>query len=229
MKEMIKEYVQTCATCQQAKSEHVRLPGLLQPLPVPTEAWTVVSLDFIEGLPTSNRYNAILVVIDKYTKYAHFIPLAHPFTALQVAQAYMDHVYKLHGLPKALISDRDRIFTSAVWQNLFKLTDTQLLMSSSYHPQTDGQTERLNQCLESFLRCSVSECPKQRSKWLSVAEFWYNTNYHSALGRSPFEVLFGHSPRHLGISNTAQIVPTDLEEWMTNRAQFMEIIQQNLK
>lgn len=124
MKQMIKAYVQTCATCQQAKSEHNRLPGLFQPLPIPQEAWAVVSLDFIEGLPSSNRYNAILVVIDKYTKYAHFVPLAHPFTALQVAQAYMDNVYKLHGLPKALISDRDMIFTSAVWQNLFKLSNT---------------------------------------------------------------------------------------------------------
>lgn len=136
------------------------MPGLLQPLPVPTQAWIVVSLDFIEGLPSSNRYNVIMVVVDKFTKYAHFIPLAHPFTALQVAQVYMDHIYKLHGLPQALISDRDRIFTSSVWQNLFKLFDTQLLMSSSYHPLTDGQTERLNQCLESFLRCAVSTCPK---------------------------------------------------------------------
>ena len=102
-----------------------------------------------------------MVVIDKFTKYAHFVPLAHPSTALQVAQHYIDYVYKLHGLPQALISDRDRIFTSSVWHNLFKLSDTKLLMSSSYHPQTDGQTERLNQCLETFLMCAVSSCPKQ--------------------------------------------------------------------
>jgi hypothetical protein len=100
------------------------MPGLLQSLPLPTQAWIVVSLDFIEWLPSSNRYNVIMVVVDKFTKYAHFIPLAHPFTAFQVAQVYMDHIYKLHGLPQALISDRDRIFTSSVWQNLFKLFDT---------------------------------------------------------------------------------------------------------
>ena len=147
--------------CQQAKTERVRLLGLLAPLPVPDQAWSVVSLDFVEGLPMSYRFNAILMVIDKFTKYGHFIPLAHPFTALQVAQLYMDNVYRLHGLPQVLISNRDKIFTGSVWQSLFTLTDTQLHMSSSYHPQFDGQIERLNQCLEAFLRCNVQSCPKQ--------------------------------------------------------------------
>jgi len=105
-----------------------------------------------------------MVVVDKFSKYGHFVALAHPFTAMQVAQAYMDNIFKLHGLPDSIISDRDRIFTSHLWQQLFKLSDTKLLMSSSYHPQTDGQTERLNQCLEAFLRCSVHSCPKQWAK-----------------------------------------------------------------
>ena len=100
----------------------------------------MMCLDFIEGLPISYKHDVILVVIDKFTKYGHFIALAHPFTALQVAQAYMANIYKLHGLPESIISDRDRVFTSKVWQELFRLTNTQLLMSSSYHPQTDGQT-----------------------------------------------------------------------------------------
>jgi hypothetical protein len=97
---------------------------LLEPLPVPDKPWTMVSMDFIEGLPLSNKHDVILVVIDKLTKYAHFMALSHPFTALQVAQIYMSDVYKLHGLPESIISDRDRIFTSSVWQELFKLTDT---------------------------------------------------------------------------------------------------------
>jgi len=160
MKEIIQDFVKSCSVCQQAKVEHVKVPSLLQPLPVPDEAWSVISLDFIEGLPISIRYNCILVVIDKFTKYDHFIPLSHPFTALQVAQAFLTNIYKLHGLPTTIISDRDRIFTSAVWQELFKLTDTKLAMSSSYHPQTDGQIERLNQCLEVFLRCTVHSCPQ---------------------------------------------------------------------
>jgi hypothetical protein len=111
----------------------------------------MVSLNFIEGLPRSDRHDMILMVIDKFSKYAHFIPMAHPFTALQVTQLYFNQVYCLHGLPQAIISDHDRIFMSSLWQELFKLSDTQMIMSSSYHLQMDEQTERLNQCLEMYL------------------------------------------------------------------------------
>jgi hypothetical protein len=141
------------------------------------------------------------VVIDKFSKYGHFIPLSHPYTAQTVAQLYVDNVYKLHGLPKVIISDKDKVFTSAFWQNLFKLTDTTLNMSSSYHPQTDGQTERLNQCMETYLRCMTQAAPQKWSKWISLAEFWYNTTFHSALGKSPFEVLYGYKPKQFGIQD----------------------------
>lgn len=105
LKQTVQTFVQQCETCQQAKGEHTKLPGLLQPLPVPTQAWQVVSLDFIEGMPVSDRYNSILVVVDKLTKYAHFIPLHHPYTATQIAKLYLDNIYKLHGLPQTMISD----------------------------------------------------------------------------------------------------------------------------
>lgn len=129
LKTMIKQYVVHCTVCQQAKPERVKYPRWLQPLVVPEYAWQVVSLDFIEGLPISHNFNYILVVVDKFSKYAHFVALKHPFTALQVAIAYMEHIFKLHGLPEALISDRDRIFTSNVWQELFKMNKTELRMS----------------------------------------------------------------------------------------------------
>ncbi|XP_039778261.1 uncharacterized protein LOC120645545 [Panicum virgatum] len=228
MKDTVKTYIQQCATCQQAKIEHVKYPGLLQPLPVPSKPWSVISLDFIEGLSVSHKHDVIMVVVDKFTKYGYFIPLAHPFTALQVAQAYLSNIYKLHGLLDSIISDRDKIFTSKVWQELFILSDTQLLMSSSYHPQTDGQTERLNQCLETFLRCTVHSCPKQWFKWLPIAEFWYNTSFHSALQRSPFEVLYGHQPKHFGISNLDACSVPELEEWLKERNLLTELIQQQL-
>lgn len=151
MKQDVKDYISACEVCAQAKPEHNRLPGLLQPLPIPEFAWHTISLDFIEGLPKSKTYDTILVVIDKLTKYAHFICLAHPYTAITVAQAFLANVYKLHGMPSVIISDRDKVFTSAFWQELFKLTETTLNMSSSYHPQT----KRLNRCLETYLRCMV--------------------------------------------------------------------------
>jgi len=142
MKQFVQEFVKQCPICQQAKTKRIKSPGLLQPLPIPDQALEIFSMDFIEGLPTSDHYNGLLVVIDKFSKYGHFIPLKHPFTALQVAQLFMNYVYKQHGLPKTIISYRDRVFTSSVWQQLFRLSDTKLMMSSSYHPQTNKWTDR---------------------------------------------------------------------------------------
>jgi len=186
-------------------------------------------MDFVEGLPSSHGFTVIIVIVDKLSKYAHFQPLAHPFTAMQVAQLYFDQIYRLHGLPKAIISDRDKIFTSTLWQTLFKLSDTSLLMSSLYHPQTDGQTERLNQCLETFLRCLVSSCPRKWKVYLPLAEFWYNTTLHSALGRSPFEVLYGHPPRLLGITPETVCDLPDLDAWLKDRASLTQVIQMQLQ
>jgi hypothetical protein len=228
LKQSVTKFVQECQICQQAKVDHSRLPGLLQPLPVPDSAWTIVSMDFIEGLPKSGKFDTILVVVDKFTKYAHFLALAHPYTALSVAQLYFNGIYKLHGLPQAIISDRDRVFTSTLWKELFTLSDTRLMMSSSYHPQTDGQTERLNQCLETFLRCAVHSCPKEWSKWLPLAEYWYNTSFHSALGTTPFQALYGHSPRSLGIADPSTVTVHDLSTWLTERNLVNNLLQQHL-
>jgi transposase InsO family protein len=119
-------------------------------------------MDFVEGLPSSGGKNCILVIVNRFSKYSHFIPLSHPFTALTVAKAFIDTVYRLHGLPTCIVSNRDRVFTSRLWQELFRLASVTLKMSSAYHPQTDGQTEWVNQCLETFLRCFVNTSP---SKW----------------------------------------------------------------
>jgi hypothetical protein len=211
LKQAVHAFVQRCDVCQRAKVEHTKLPGLLQLLPVPPEAWHTISLDFVEGLPKSSGHDVILVVVDKLTKYGHFIPLKHPYTALSVAQAFVDNIYGLHGLPHCIISDRDKVFISKLWQELFRLIDTKLLMSSAYHPQTDGQTERLNQCLEAFLRCTVHACPSKWFRWLPLAEFWYNTAHHSSLGCAPFEALYGHPPCHFGISPSTACTVPDLD------------------
>jgi hypothetical protein len=228
MKKSVQEYIAACEVCAQAKPKHCRLPGLLQPLPVPSHAWHTISLDFIEGLPKSKTFDTILVIVDKLTKYAHFLCLAHPYTALSIAQLFLSNVYKLHGMPSVIISDRDRIFTSALWQELFKLTDTTLNMSSAYHPQTDGQTERLNQCLETYLRCMVHSCPQKWAQWIPLAEFWYNTTYHSAHGHTPFEALYGYPPKHFGIMASDACPVSDLEEWIQSRNTMIQHIQHNL-
>jgi transposase InsO family protein len=138
MKAAIQTFVSECLVCQQAKPDRSKLPGLLQPLPVPERAWKVVSLDFVEGLPLSEGRNCILVVVDLFTKYAHFLSLRHPFTAATMAKLFISQVYRLHGMPTALVSDRDKIFTSALWRELFKLAKVELHMSTAYHPQSDG-------------------------------------------------------------------------------------------
>lgn len=138
LKNYVQTYVQGCEVCQKAKSEHCKLSGLLQTLPVPLQAWSTVSLDFIEGLPKSGKFDTILAVVDKFTKFAKFIALSHPFTALTVAQAFIQNVYEMFGMPRVIISDQDRMFTSALWQELFRLADVKLNMSSFYHPQTNG-------------------------------------------------------------------------------------------
>jgi hypothetical protein len=199
----VEQFVKQCSICQQAKHSHNHPSGLLQPLPIPHGAWQEWTMDFVEGLPASEGYNSILVVVDRYTKYAHFIPLKHPFTAHTVARAVLDNVIKLHGFPKSVVSDRDRVFTSAFCKELFTMFDTKLLRSTAYHPQTDGQSERVNQCLEMYLRCSVQESPKRWKSWLPLAEIWYNTSYHTALGCSPFKALYGYE------HDSGMVLPVD--------------------
>jgi hypothetical protein len=135
MKQTIKDLVDACSVCHQAKPDRSRYPGILQPLPVPQHAWQAISLDFIEGLPLSGVYNTILVVVDRLSKYAHFVAMHHPFTALKVAKIFMTSVYRLHGMPESIVFDRDRTFTIALWKELFQLSGTRLHMSSSYHPK----------------------------------------------------------------------------------------------
>jgi transposase InsO family protein len=166
MTKQIKTWVQSCQVCQQAKPERVKYPGLLKPLPVPFRPWQSIALDFVEGLPQSGKYNCLLVVVDRFSKYGHFIPLSHPYTASTVASLFVRHIYKLHSLPKSIVSDRDPVFTSHFWQQLFKEIGTELKMSTPYHPATDGQTERVNQCVETYLRCFVHSCPKKWSQWI---------------------------------------------------------------
>lgn len=139
-------------------------------------------MDFIDGLPKSEGFEVILVVVDRFTKYAHFLPLKHPYTAQSVAAVFIDTIVRLHGVLAFIVSDRDKVFTSSFWKKLFTKIDTKLCYSTAYHPQTDGQSERVNQCLEQYLRCAVHDSPARWKRWLPMAEFWYNSSYHTSLG-----------------------------------------------
>ncbi|GJU38056.1 ty3-gypsy retrotransposon protein [Tanacetum coccineum] len=141
LKRQVKEFVSICDVCQKSKPDLSAYPGLLQPLRIPTLIWSDISMDFAEGLSNSGEKTVIMVVVDRLSKYGHFMALSHPFTAIQVAQFFLDNVYKLHGLPKVIVSYRDKIFLSLFWKELFKMLQVSLHFSTVYHPQTDGQTE----------------------------------------------------------------------------------------
>lgn len=228
LKQDVVQVVRNCVTCQRNKDEHVKYPGLLQPLPIPQQAWKHIFKDFIEKLPKSEGADTVLVVVDRFTKYAHFLALSHPFLAITVAQLFMDHIFKLHGLPNAIVSDRDKLFISHLWQELFRVLGVSLHLSTAYHPQSDGQFERVNQCLETYLRCFACEKPQSWRSWLSLAEWWYNISFHSSLNASPHKALYGYTPTPLplGLYHDA-IVPAAVE-MVQLRAQIQQVLKDNL-
>jgi hypothetical protein len=147
LKTDVQRFIEECLVFQQNKVEAIKTLGLLQPLAIPSQRWEEVSMDFIIGLLKSEGKSVIMVIVDRLTKYAHFCALSHPFKASTVSIAFMETVQKLHGIPKIIVSDRDPIFTGHFWTELFSCLGTKLAHSSSYHPQSDGQTEIVNKCL----------------------------------------------------------------------------------
>ncbi|GKE14134.1 retrotransposable element Tf2, partial [Tanacetum coccineum] len=151
----VKQFIRECHVCQTNKHDLMAYPRLLQPLPIPDKVWSSISMDFIEGLPMSKGKSNVMVVVDRLSKYSHFILLSHPFTSIQVAQAFLDNIYKLHGLPKDIVSDLDKVFLSKLWHELFKLLDVSLHMSTAYDLQTDGQTEVVYAKLQPYMQATM--------------------------------------------------------------------------
>jgi len=177
------------------KSSNAKPAGLLQPLPIPERSWEVVSMDFITNLPkTTSGHDAILVCVDKRSKMMHAVPTHTTATAPQTAELYFNTVTRLHGIQSGIISDRDPKFTSKFWEALMNLWSTKLGRSTAYHPQTDGQTERMNRLLQEILRAYVSQRHDDWDKRLAAAEFAINNSPSASSGQSPFYLNYGFHP-----------------------------------
>jgi transposase InsO family protein len=223
MNKLLREYVKSCDTCARSKAPRHRPFGLLQPLPIPSRPWGSIAMDFITDLPTVRAKNSILVVVDRLTKMAHFTPCSKLITAEETAQLILDEIVQLHGLPEEIVSDRGPQFASKFWHRLFKLLGVDIRLSSAFHPETDGQTERTNQTLEQYLRCTVNY---QQDDWLdllSQAEFAYNNTTHASTGISPFFANYGFHPR-FSLEIPGDSVNPSVEE----RAMRLGHVQQNL-
>ena len=191
-----RQYVATCENCQRNKHSLQRPAGLLQPLATPNQRWETVTMDFIVQLPkTARGFDSITVFVDKLSKQVHFVPSKTTDTAADVARLFFDNVFRLHGMPTTIVSDRDSKFTSRFWTELHRLMDTKLALSTAFHPQTDGQTERANQTLESILRAFVDQRQTNWDLLLTSAEFAYNNATNATTGYSPFFLNSGFHPR----------------------------------
>ena len=206
LRSFVRDYIRSCDVCQRAKPSRHRTHGLLHSLPTPSAPWLSISMDHIVELPLSRGYDCVLVVVDRLTKEAHFIPTRSTDTSRDLAQQFRDHVFRLHGFPSDIVSDRGATFTSSWWIEFLKLIDTKPSLSTAFHPESDGQTERLNAVLEQYLRCFIDYLQDDWVDHLATAELSYNTAHHSAIGMSPFFASRGYQPR-LDISLRDSRVP----------------------
>ncbi|GJY83572.1 putative reverse transcriptase domain-containing protein [Tanacetum coccineum] len=196
MKKDIAIYVRKCLTCFKVKAVHQRPSGLLQQPEIPEWKWDKITMDFITKLPkTKSGHDTIWVIVDRLTKSAHFLAIREDYSTERLARLYINEIVARHGVPVSIISDRDGRFTSRFWQTLQKALGTRLDMSTTYHPQTDGQSERTIQTLEDMLRACVIDFGGNWDVHLPLVEFSYNNSYHSSIRCAPFEALYGRKCR----------------------------------
>ncbi|WVZ89090.1 hypothetical protein U9M48_035544, partial [Paspalum notatum var. saurae] len=223
MKREIAKYVSECDVCQRLKADHLKPAGMLQPLAVLAWKWEDIHMDFIKG------YDSIWVIIDRFTKSAHFIPVKATYRAKQYAELYISRIVSLHGVPQTITSDRGSLFVSRFWEQLQAALGTNLIHSSAYHPQTSGQVERVNQILEDMLRACALTYSTKWDECLPLAEFAYNNRYQKSLYMAPFEALYGRRCRiPLNWSEPGERVTVG-PDLVTQAEEQVKFIHNNLK
>uniref|UniRef100_A0AAQ4PE48 Gypsy retrotransposon integrase-like protein 1 n=1 Tax=Gasterosteus aculeatus aculeatus TaxID=481459 RepID=A0AAQ4PE48_GASAC len=234
LEEDARAYVLACTTCARNKASHRPPMGLLRPLPVPQRPWSHVALDFVTGFPPSDGNTVILTVVDRFSKAAHFLPLPKLPSARETADLLVQHVVRLHGIPADIVSDRGPQFSSQLWKAFCHTLGATASLSSGFHPQTNGQTERLNQELEAILRCVISNNPSSWSRHLPWVEYAHNSHTSTATGLSPFEASLGYQPPLFPSQEVEVAVPSVLSNarrcrriWKATRTALLRTVEQN--
>ncbi|GJS84209.1 putative reverse transcriptase domain-containing protein [Tanacetum coccineum] len=221
MKKDIAEYVGKCLTCLKVKAEHQRSSGLLQQPEIPVWKWEGIAMDFVTKLPrTSSGHDTIWIIVDRLTKSAHFLPMREDYKMERLARFYLNKIVFRHSVPISIISDHDSRFTSRFWQSMQELLGTRLDMSTAYHPQTDGPSERTIQTLEAMLRACVLDFRGSWDVHLPLVDFAYNNSYHSSMRCAPFEALYGrkcHSPILWAEVEEGQLIGHELVQETTKK------------
>ncbi|KAG7556918.1 Integrase catalytic core [Arabidopsis suecica] len=217
-----------CPTCKQAKAKS-QPHGLYTPLPIPSHPWNDISMDFVVGLPrTRTGKDSIFVVVDRFSKMAHFIPCHKTDDAMHIANLFFKEIVRLHGMPKTIVSDRDTKFLSYFWKTLWSKLGTKLLFSITCHPQTDGQTEVVNRTLSTLLRALIKKNLKTWEDCLPHVEFAYNHSMHSASKFSPFQIVYGFNP-----TTPLDLMPLPLNERVSlygkKKAELVQQIHEQAK
>jgi len=185
-------------------------------------------VDFVEALHKVHGKSVILTIVNRFSKYTHFIPLGHPYTASSIARAFFHDIVRLHGFPDSIVSNRDPVFAGHVWQDLFCQLSVQLRMSMAFHPQTDGQSEAMNKTIAMYLRCLTGDHPHDWLDWLPWAEYCYNTAYHSTLRTLLFTVVYGRAPPEL-LPYALGVVRTDaVDALLTYHDEFIAKVRAQL-
>ena len=231
MRKDTERYVANCHTCRRTKATHHVMHGVLRPLPVPTHPWQHISMDFVTGLPVCDGFDAIWVVVDRLTKQRHLVPCHTTVNAEDLADLFLKNVFRLHGLPDSIISDRGPQFASRFWHHLTACLKTEPRLSTAFHPETDGQTERINAIMEQYLRGYVNYQQDDWVRYLHLAEFAANNQVSDTLGISPFFANLGFHPRCSFELDVRQDNPEeiDAQRFATHLSEIHDVVRSEMR